>query len=363
MVEIRGFKPRTSALPALRSNQLSYIPAFRYSTRYDVKFKCLLAYAVLTDTIHSMKKLSLIKSIRLPKINYKKVAVGMVVLGLGLAITSGVLAYNKLYLTQEKRFWLAVDNSLRTQSVVKEVQQGGSGNKQIDKTRYSFGAQPQLNKTSSVSEKTATSDSNVTTETLQTEATQFIRYLNISTNQKKESGGDYDFSSIKNMWAKQADTTNPEDAQDVKLSYVQAHVTLVPFGNLPTVARRDIVNQLRDQKVYDIAYESVRDEEVDGEMYVLYPTKVVTKKYVAILQKHFTYMGYGDFPPFDPAGYAENARVNAQILVRKRDNVIAGIVFNTISERYTNYGVSKKVDLPKSYISIEELQEKLGSLQ
>lgn len=26
LVEIRGFKPRTSALPALRSNQLSYIP-------------------------------------------------------------------------------------------------------------------------------------------------------------------------------------------------------------------------------------------------------------------------------------------------------------------------------------------------
>lgn len=34
-----GFKPTTSALPALRSNQLSYVPEPNYSNRVDVKNK------------------------------------------------------------------------------------------------------------------------------------------------------------------------------------------------------------------------------------------------------------------------------------------------------------------------------------
>ena len=316
-----------------------------------------------------MKKISLKNKIKFPKINTKKLLAGMVLTSFVLFAVSGVLAYNKLYLTTERRFWLAIDNSLRTQSVVKEVQQGGTGNKQIDRIRYSFGNMPQLNKTTSISEKTATTESNVTTESLQTELEQFIRYLNISTNQKKESGDDYDFSSINNVWAKQTNAaaaegaTDEEVAKDAKLSFVQMHVTLAPFGNLPTTARRDIVNTLKSEKAYEIAYEAVTNELVDGEEYILYPVKVYTKKYVAVLQKHFMYMGYGEFPPLDPASYPDNARVNAQFLVRKRDNIFGGIVFNSLSERYSNYGASKKVAIPTTYITTDELQEKLGSLQ
>lgn len=270
----------------------------------------------------------------------------MLVTGFVLSIGSGVVAYNKLYLTQEKRFWLAIDNSLRTQSVVKEVQQGGSGNKQIDKVRFSFGANPQVNKTTSISEKSATSDSNVTTENLQTVSEEFIRYLNISTDQKKEDGSDYDFSSLKNQWAKQESAASEEDAADRKLSFAQLHVTLAPFGNLPTTARREIVNELQKAKAYDIAYEAVTNQDVEGVSYVIYPVKVQTKKYVGVLQQHFIKMGYGTFPPLNPENYPENARVNADFLVRKNDNALAGIVFNGISERYTNYGVAKRVAVP-----------------
>lgn len=286
----------------------------------------------------------------------------MFIVGVGFFVASAVLSYNKLYLTNERRFWLAIENGLRTNSVVKEQQQGGTGNKQIDRTRFSFGSNPQTNKTTSISDITATTKSNVITELLQTESLQFIRYTDITTDQTKEDGSDYDFSSIKNVWAKQAEATSEEEAEFLKNSYVQLQVTLVPFGNLQTTSRRSIVNSLRNDGVYDIDYKGARTESVDDIDYVIYPVKVMTKKYVAVLQKHFIAMGYGEFPPFNPDNYADNSRVNAQILVRKNDNVIAGITFNGITEKYTNYGVLNKVDLPKEYISVDELQENLGSL-
>ncbi|NBU33181.1 hypothetical protein EB118_08665 [bacterium] len=298
-----------------------------------------------------------------PQINYKKLAIRLSIISVLLFFVSGYIAYNKLYLTNERRFWSAIDNSLATSSVVRSVESGGTGNKTVETTRFNFGTEATINRITSVGTKNATSESNVTTQNILTPTAQYVRYENIFTSEKKASGGDYDFSSIKGVWAKQAEATSPEEADQLKLSYVQPQVTLAPFGNLRAVDRRQIVKELKDSNVYEIDYTKTLRTVIDDKQFIMLPAKVKLKSYVTVLQKHFDFMGFGMFPPLNADNYPDKARYSVQFLVNPSNNTIAGIKLDSQTENYSNYGVNAKAPIPNDAIPLDELQQKLQSLQ
>lgn len=311
-----------------------------------------------------MKKLP---KLRLPKskrkINYKKLTKRLVILSAILLAMSGYFAYNKLYLTNERRFWMAITNSMATRSVVRNVESGGTGNKTIETTRFNFGAESTVNRITSVGAKTATTESNVTTQNILTPTAQYVRYLDVSTSENKEDGNPYDFSKVKNVWAQQANATTPEEADRLKLSYIQPHITLAPFGNLSANDRNAIVKQMKDTAVYEIDYNNPLTQEVAGRNYLVFSAKVKLKQYVTILQANFSAMGFGVFPPLKADNYPDKARYNVQFLIDPRDNTIAGIKLDNQTENYTNYGVNMPAPIPTSTIALDQLQQQLQSLQ
>ena len=327
-----------------------------------------MTVAVMLLQYNHMKKLPIIKlsklrRIKKPNWDYKKLAIKASILAGILLISSGYLAYTKLYLTNDRRFWMAIDNNLSTKSVVQEVSTGGTGNRNVDKTRFNFGVEATIDKISSISSKTATTDSNVGTHTVTTTKGQYVSYLNINTNEKKADGSDYNFDSIKGLWAKQPDATSTEEADNLKLSFIQPHVTLAPFGNLSAATRRSIVNDLKSSGAYVIDYANTHIQEVDGQKYIAYPVSVKLKKYVSILQKNFDALGYGTFPPLDASKYAENSHYSATFFINPSDNSMHSIELENQTEVYTNYGVISKAPVPAEAITLDALQERLQKLQ
>lgn len=314
-----------------------------------------------------MKKFQLPKlrrlKLRLSTINYKKLALRMSVLAVVLVVGAGYIAYTRLYLTKERRFWQAIQNSMSTQSFVREVTSGGTGNRTVEKTRLNFGAEASIDKISSVSAKSATSESNVTTRSIMTPSAQYISYSNIFTTEKKASGEPFNFDSVNGIWAVQAQGTTPQELDQLKLEYVQQQVSIVPFGNLNAATRRTIINELKQSDVYEIDYTNIVKQEVEGKTYMAYPVRVKLRQYVAILQKHFDAMGFGMFPSLDPSQYAEKSRYNATLLLDLNSSTLRGISSSNQSEIYTNYGVSQKAPIPDKTVSLEDLQSKLQSLQ
>ena len=314
-----------------------------------------------------MKKLPKLRvpkiKIKKPALDYKKLAIRFTVLGALLLIITGVVAYNRLYMTPERRFWMAIQNSLQTRSVVRTVESGGTGNKTIENSRFNFGFEATINRITSVGSKNATTESNVTTQNILTPTAQYVRYTNISTSEKKADGTAYNFEPVLGVWAEQAQATTPEEAEQLKLSFVQPQVTLAPFANLNARDRNAILNELKNNGVYEIDFKNTGKQEVDGREFIVYPAKVKLKKYVAVLQHTFDLMGYGSFPPLNADSYPEKARYNAKFLVDPRDNVITGIMLDNQTEKYTNYGTNIKAPIPSSTIQIKQLQEQLESLQ
>lgn len=296
-------------------------------------------------------------------INYKKLAIRLTVVGTLLLGVTGYIAYNKLYLTNERRFWAAIENSLATRSVVRSVESGGTGNLTTETTRFNFGTEATVDRTTSVGAKTATSESNVTTQNILTPTAQYVRYVDITTSEKRADGTPYDFTPIKGVWAKQAEATSDEEADRLKLSYIQPHVTLAPFGNLRPADRSQILKELKEGGVYEIDYKNVQKQDVDGRDYIVFAAKVKLKSYVTVLQNHFNVMGFGVFPPLNADNYPEKARYNVQFLIDPRDNTVAGIKLDNQTENYTNYGVNVRAHIPTDAIPLDQLQEGLQSLQ
>ena len=88
--------------------------------------------------------------LHMPKLNYKKLLRRtLTVAGIALVIT-GYIAYTRLYLTPERRFWMAISNNLSTPSVVRSTETGGTGNKSTELTRFVFGAQAAQDKVNNV---------------------------------------------------------------------------------------------------------------------------------------------------------------------------------------------------------------------
>jgi len=300
---------------------------------------------------------------RLKRINYQKLFYRVLAVASVLLLASAYLSYTRLYLTPERRFWMAINNSLSTPSVVKATETGGTGNKTTEATRFIYGAQAAQNKLNSVSFKTATSESNVTTETITTPKTQYVRYVNIFSTEKKEGGGAYNFESVIGRWAKQ-DVGNEASALDnQRLTYIQPLVTLVPFGNLTADARNELLAYMKSNGAYNVDFTNVQYQMENGKKYATYPVKVMTKKYVTALQKFFTAAGFGDFPPLDASGYPENARVNATFRIDMKSGTVAGISFNGQTENYLNNGVANELKMPTATLSLDELQSRLQSAQ
>ena len=295
--------------------------------------------------------------------NYKGLIRKAVVLGIFLLLVSGYLSYTRLYLSPQRRFWMAIENNLSTSSVVRETESGGTGNKTVETTRFAFGAQAVQDKINNVSLKSATAESNVTTETVMTLSEQFVRYNNIFSTEKKTDGSNYNFAAIQGVWAKQDAATGAAGRDEQRLTYIQPLITLAPFGNLTPRARRAIVKKLKDNNVYTVDFAHPAYDDSTGEMLTTYDVSVKTKRYVTVLQDYLKDAGFGSYSAINPSAYPDSAEVQANFIIRQRNSTIASLVFSNQTENYSDYGITQPLKLPSKTVSLSELQNRLQSAQ
>lgn len=287
--------------------------------------------------------------------NIKKIAMQLVAAGLVIALVSSIFWYKDVYMTDERRFWSAVDNSMSTSSVVRTLTSGGTGNQVVQKNRFYFTPVDINESMVAFDNRTATASTSVVTEGINTLDSQYSRYVSFETTDAREDGSIPSLDNVLGKWA--GETLEGEEAlEQARLNYVSELVTLVVFGNFTQDVRSDVVNALKDSNAYDVGYTAVTEDIVDGEEVLYYPVSVGLRAYAQQLQDSFKRAGLGEFPPLNPENYSEDSRISAQFTVRKRDNAITSIDFGDRSETYSNYGVQKNVEIPSPEYTPQELE-------
>ncbi len=285
--------------------------------------------------------------------NLEKWTRNMVILGVVLAIVTGYLWYTRLYLTNEVRFWMAIDNSMATRSVTRTLTEGGSGNQVVQDYRFHYAPQRVIENKVSYTERSALDETYIETEGVLTPQQQFLRYSQFEDRRGEEV---IDLGEYLGIWA----TSEQSASQQQQLNFLSEYVTLAVFGNYDSAFRKSTIEDMKQSGVYRIALNNVTEEDDENDRtQLLYSVTVNLSEYVRVLQDAFVQAGYGEFPALDPANYRPGDTVNAVIRVDKSTNTITGVSFGGRNEEYSNYGVIKTVENPEAELSLSELQIRL----
>lgn len=285
----------------------------------------------------------------------KKLIKYMIILAIIFSIVGSYLWYGNMYMTNERRFWTAINNSMATQSVTRTLTSGGTGNTVVQDQQFHFAPQKVSRSHVSFIQKSATVDTAVETEGISFVDHQFSRYNTFRTNQLREDGSIPNLDSVLGKW--EGNKVPEDQLEDARLNYVSELVTLAVFGNFGPEFRSETIELLKQNNVYELNLDGVSEDTVDGKKVLVFPVSVRLKGFTQVLQNAFTEAGYGIFPPLDPANYNDDSRVNASFAINTSNNSISGIQFGSRSEEYSGYGININVTKPKTDFESGQLEE------
>jgi len=273
-------------------------------------------------------------------------------LGLILALTSSYLWYSRLYMTDERIFWAAIENSMSTSSVTRTVNSGGSGNGLTQQHQLVFSPNPAIASKVTVANASATENISVVTEGRNFLDAQYSRYTELSIDRNGQPS--VGVGDLLNKW--ESIESGDSDPETVRLNYLGELVTLVVFGNYDPDYRREMISNMKESGVYSIDLASTQDSVLNNEESIVYAVTVNLKGYVAQLNKAFVDAGFGEFPALNPDNYEETSEVRMQVHVVKRTGSIAQITYAGREESFSAYGIYREVDRPVAEFGAGELE-------
>jgi hypothetical protein len=291
----------------------------------------------------------------------KKLLSTLMLFGIVIMLVAAWLWYTRLYLNNERRFWMAVDNSLATTSVTKVVKSEDTFQTSDNRQRLHFASTMQNESRTYLSQGDEQNKSQVVTNTLVRPDDFYVQYESISTTEKASDGSDIDFGNLNGVWARQ--DNSPETLEAVKNNYVGSIINLIPNGNLPKDLRSQLINELRSSGAYKTDYKNASDKVIDGRPTLSYDLVIDKKKYATALNNFYKQTRFGEIADINPENFVEEDVIRVTVVIDKWSNRITSVGTIGGEEKYGGYGITTIQALPKDTISLTELQTRLQSVQ
>jgi hypothetical protein len=266
--------------------------------------------------------------------------------------------YKSIYSDPRTVFNAMLENSLRTESVTKEVVQNSEGQTLKQTIRLQTGASHQAQSMTDLSQQGIAS-ATVVTESIGTPTADFVRYRSITTDQKNEAGNDLDFSKIIGVWGK----TETTDSTSGEL-YNESTLGIIPFGNLSEADRNKVLAIASESDVYRVEYQNVRRGTINGRPTYEYTVKVLPDAYVTMLKTYARAAGLTHLENINPGNYASADAIEFKVTIDVLTRRLSSVTYATgRQEYYKSYGNQVQVDLPSESVAIEELQQRLQQVE
>lgn len=279
---------------------------------------------------------------------------------LGLAIIifviSGLMWWRQVRSNPERVLYGAVENSLRTRSVTRQVAFDGS------EQAMELVVSPEIKTRSFTTQSSGTDEGGTTvqTEAINTRDAEYVRWTKIETDQKNEAGEALNFDELINVWGKSpaAPTGQLGQLQMALLSGV------VPSGNFNAHDRQSLMQIVRDENVYTFDQAKVERKTENGRPVYVYDVQVNPVAFYKFIKRYGEIAGIQQLEGLDPAQFqgmpAETFKLTVDVWGQ---HIIAVADPSGTTERLSGYGVIHNIEPPQESIPLEELQAKLQSIQ
>ena len=266
--------------------------------------------------------------------------------------------YKNIYSDPRRVFQAMLENSLRTTSVTKQVIQGDEVQSLDQVARLQNGEDHNVQSITTLSQS-GSSSATVVTESIGTPTNDFVRYRSIDTDQRSTDGGDLDFSQVLGVWGNTA--ASGETTGEL---YNETVLGVIPIGNVPAEDREKLMEMISELDVYKVEYSNVKRGTVNGRASYEYTVKVLPEAYVTLLKAYASAVGLTHLQNINPASYENSDPIEFKVVVDIMSHRLAKITYGTGRvENYFAYGNTVPLSLPEETITVEELQQRVQSVQ
>ena len=280
-------------------------------------------------------------------------------------VASGWMWWHYVRSNPERTFYAAIENSLRTPGVTRQVQQDSTGQKLDQRVQLSLGRQHVAHGQTTITQEGEV-NATIKTEAISSPKEDYVRYTAIETTQKSQDGKALDFSKLINLWGKAVpDAQGQQGQSQAGELYNESVLGVVPVGNLRGHDRADVMKFVRETSVYSVDAKKIKRKIENGRPVYAYDITVMPEAYIGMLKKFGKAVGLKQLEAVDPASYKDTEPLTFQVSVDVWSRQLSSIVFGggERTEHMVGYGVVRNVDIPKETIPLEELQTRLQAVQ
>ncbi len=285
--------------------------------------------------------------------------------GVLIFIIFGYLAFTKIFANPTQVFWGMMDNNLKSYGQTRSIAQDDASRNlsQTQDVQIQLGAH-NFARTKTVLTQNANKPQSlsVTTQTLTTPTTNYVRYSNIEVGPETLKGNKPDFSKLQNKWAKQ---DNPPLGQSTFIEILFGSLGGVPTGYLQPDDRRQLVEYMQKNNVYQIDFNSVHKEFKNGRWVFTYDARVKIKDYVLMLKKFDKMTNLNQLQQIDPERFDPNQAVQLTIGVDVMTRDLKSIDYIGVQQQKDNYSASGAflpVQIPSKTIDLQNLQQEFQAI-
>lgn len=260
----------------------------------------------------------------------------------------------------ERVFQDMLANNLAATSVTKLASANGNGQSVSQQVRLQMGGTNAADWLVTA----AQTGSSVTTESIGTPTTGYIRYAGIHAITKKGDKA-YDFSKVLNVWGKSDGKTDPSlDHLFSQTLLDLSSAPLPPIGDLPESERQSILNYMQAQKIFSPSYGKVKRERILGRDTYTYAVAVQLGAYIRMMQAFGHYLGLHDLDTVDPNQYSTVPPITIQMSVDRAAHQLVRVVYpgSGFAQTYTDWGLLTPVAIPSKSVPTTQLQQRIQAL-
>jgi hypothetical protein len=277
-----------------------------------------------------------------------------------LILIAGVLWWNLVWMNPQHIFADMLANNLTTTSVTKHMIAKGSGETINQYVRLEMGS---TNATDWVVTATQ-SNSSVTSESIGTPNTGYIRYTKIAVQSGSQSKAD-NFNSVLNVWGKADGKTDTSLGQLFSETLLDINnAPLPPIGNVPAIISQGLVSYMLNQGVFSVNYGNAKSGTINGHDVYTYTVSVHLGPYVRMMQSFAHALGISSLESVDPSQYTALPPVTLTISVDKMSHQLVQINYPAagFAQSYSDWGLLTPINLPSKTITTTKLQAQIQSI-
>lgn len=258
-----------------------------------------------------------------------------------------------------KAFWDMLGNNLSTRGVTRVVTQASGGLSVTQYTQLSLGARPTAHALTVFTQNSG----QLVTEEVSNQTHDFIRYRTIHTGnltaQQRAVA-----QQVAGKWARLQSGQALSSSLTSGL-FNQAMLGVLPMANLSPESRAKLLDTMRTTDVFTYDHGQVRHVTVGGHNAYQYAVKIKPAAYVALMQQFEKLVGARTYADLDPNNYGSSQPINLTLTVDARSHQLLRLEQTSTGhvETYQAFGATTTTALPKATISLNELTQRLSTLQ